>query len=416
MQAGDSASRLDYAGTDALQTGEGGSIRDAPGNDAVLSLPAPGGPGSLGHSAGIAIDGGGGSGTGDGGSDGGSGTGDGSGNVTVNVGSGGNAGLVSVVDRGDGARIAINLTGVAGPGGSGTATFPTDGVTVNASFATVTFPPGATATSVPAGGVLVLYVADGVPDNSSMQEALGYDGPNPVVLQRVVEIGDEGGRVEFDAPVRISLGGQAGGRAFYAEGAGGAITPIDRACAADDLERVQRQLGGSGECQLDSAGGDKIIYTYHLTLFGTVLSESGAPAAPDHTCSAHLASEALELEDARPGGYSPAAMQTVANTGSLPFERIGLEATPWYVDLGGAEPGPGTRSLDASITEVREEDGGPYKTVYARGTAVAGGLGGGLEAPLWFRLNLAAHGGVQGVDLTQYVTYVAECGGPAGRR
>ena len=403
VQAGDNASRLDYAGTDALKVSAGGYIRDGVGNNAVLALPTLGGQGSLGHNSnitiGIAI------------------MNETAGNsVTLNIGRGDDTGLISVVDNGDGARITLNLRGIVGPGGSGTATFPPDGVTVNASFASVTFAPGATATSVPADNVLVLYVADSVPDNSSVQRVLGYDGLNPVVLQRVVEIGDEDARIEFNAPVRISLEGLAGGRAFYVDGAGGAITPIDKACAADDLQRVQRQLDGAGECQLDSDGGDKIIYTYHLTRFGTVLSESGTPAVPDHTCSMRLALSSLEVENARPGVDSPDASQTVVNSGSLPFDRIELEATPWYVDLGGAEPGPDTRSLNASITEVREEEGGAYRTVYSRGTVVADGLGGGLEAPLWFRLNLAAHGDVHGVDLTQYVTYVAECGGPAERR
>ena len=403
VQAGDNASRLDYTGTDALRAGAGGFIRDGVGNNAVLALPTPSGQGSLGYNSnitiGIAVM---------------NETADNS--VTLNIGRGGDTGLISVIDSGDEARIMLNLRGVAGPGGSGTATFPSDGVTVSASFASVTFAPGATAMSVPTNNVLVLYVADGVLDNSSVQRVLGYDGPNPVVLQRVVEIGDEDARIEFDAPVRISLEGLAGGRAFYVEGAGGAITPIDRACAADDLQRVQRQLDGAGECQMDSDGGDKIIYTYHLTRFGTVLSESGTPAVPDHTCSMRLALSSLGVEDARPGVDSPAASQTVVNSGSLPFDRIELEATPWYVDLGGAAPGPDTRSLNASITEVREEEGGAYRTVYSSGTAVADGLGGGLEAPLWFRLNLAAYDDVHGVDLTQYVTYVAECGGPAGQR
>ena len=41
---------------------------------------------------------------------------------------------------------------------------------------------------------------------------------------------------------------------------------IDGRCAADDAQRVHVQLGGGG-------GGDKVIYTYHLTRFSTALSE-----------------------------------------------------------------------------------------------------------------------------------------------
>ena len=404
VQASDSASRLDYVGTDALRTGTGGSIRDGVGNNAVLTLPAPGSPGSLGYNSNITIN-----------IDSGNETTDNS--VTLNVGQGSDTGLISVVESGDGARIVLNLRGIAGPSGSGSVMFPTNGVTINASFASVTFPPGAMATSVPADNTLVMYVADGVPDNSSIQSVLGYDGSNPVVLQRVVEIGDEDGRVEFDVPVRISLDGQAGGRAFYVDGISGAINPIDRACAADDLQRVQRQLNGAGECQLDSAGGDKIIYTYHLTRFGTVLSEGGTLATPDHTCSVRLMFPNLEM-DARLGDYSPATSQAVVNSGSLPFSRIELDATPWYVNLVGEPPGlPGTMLLPASISEVSEEgEEGAYITVGEGGTGVLRGLEGGGQKPLWFRMNLVAHGDLQSGVLTQYVTYMAECGGPAERQ
>ncbi|MBD3393877.1 MAG: DUF2341 domain-containing protein, partial [Chitinivibrionales bacterium] len=47
---------LDYTGTSALSL-NGGTIRDAAENDAVLTLPAPGGPGSLGDNKDIAVDG-----------------------------------------------------------------------------------------------------------------------------------------------------------------------------------------------------------------------------------------------------------------------------------------------------------------------------------------------------------------------
>ena len=64
-----------------------------------------------------------------------------------------------------------------------------------------------------------------------------YGGPGAVLLRGVVEIGDDGsGRVAFDMPVRISLEGQAGGRAFYIDGgSGGRIVQIDEACARTTL-------------------------------------------------------------------------------------------------------------------------------------------------------------------------------------
>ena len=397
VQEGDIASRLDYTGTGALKAGDGASIVDAVGNSAVLTLPTPGSQGSLGHSAIVSI------GDGHGGPAGN--------NVTVNIGSGGVDGSGNVTNRGDEARVMINVESLARQGGADTATFPPDGAVVSTSFASVSFPPGVTASSVPADGLLVLYVADDAIDNSSVQGALGYDGSGPVVLRRVVEIGDEDSRIVFDMPVRISLEGQASGRAFYAAGAGGAITPIDRACAADDTERVHRQLDRTGECQIDT-GGDKVVYTYHLTRFGTAMSGSGAPPPVNHTCSMRVASADLDVR-VSPNSLSTAAPQSVINSGSLPFDSVGLEASPWYINLGGAQPGPDTPSLPASITMVSEVgDDGPYRQVAANGTGVAeSGLGGGQQAPLWFKMDLRGQDGPQSGNLVQNVTYVAECVG-----
>ncbi|MEJ5990113.1 Ig-like domain-containing protein [Ramlibacter sp. PS3R-8] len=56
VQAGDVSADLDYLGTAAIHLA-GGSIRDAAGNAATLTLPAPGGPGSLADREDIAVDG-----------------------------------------------------------------------------------------------------------------------------------------------------------------------------------------------------------------------------------------------------------------------------------------------------------------------------------------------------------------------
>lgn len=405
VQEGDNSPMLNYTGTNALRAGTGTSIRDAAGNDADLTLPAPGGNGSLSASARISIGGAGQMWTGET-------------DVTLRVRPGGIPGTGNVTAGGHNLQVTLHLGDIAGDGANGTATFPSDGATVNATFATVTFPPGTTATSVPDDDLLVLYVVNdtALPDNSTVQAIMGYEGSGRVTLQRVVEIGDEAGRIDFDMPVRISLDGQAGGRAFYMAGAGGTMMPIDLACAADASERVHRQLDGAGECQLDSEGGDKVIYTYHLTRFGTVESENNAPPPVRHTCSVSLTYPSLEVE-ARPGTRSPADEQVVINSGSLPFDRIRLNATGWYVNLGGAQPGPDVRSLPASITEVSEGgERGAYRAFDENGMAAVGGIGGGDEASLWFRMNLAAHGDVQGGDLTQFTEYMAECGNPPGRQ
>ncbi len=315
---------------------------------------------------------------------------------------------------GEAARLAINVTALARtPDAQGTATFPAEAVTLTASFGAVTFPPGVTAMSVPAAGTLYLYVDGGEVSNEAATAALAYPSSGGMILRTIVEAGGNGdGRITFDIPVRISLDGQAGGRAFYIEGEDGAIVPIDLACAADDTERVHRQLGGSGECRIES-GGDMVVHTYHLTRFGTAASERGTPPPVDHTCSMRLGSERLAAQ-ARPGDYSDAAEQAVVNLGSLPFARVELDATPWSVT-----PLPGAPVLNATLSQIPANatllsaagsDAG-FAPLPAGGASVARNLGGGLEAPLWFMLNLTGHAQVDEAELAQRVEYTAECAG-----
>ena len=307
------------------------------------------------------------------------------------------------------------------PGGSdpSTVVFPSSETTVVTSFAEVSFPPGVTASNVPADGRLALRISsEAPPPNDQVQGALAYDGSGRVMLQRIVEVGagpsgpSDGGtpRVTFDQPVRILLEGQAGGRAFYIQGADGAITPIDAACAADDTARVHRQLAGAGECQIDSDDGtDKIIYTYHLTRFGTVRSDSGASPPVVHTCSARLGTPDLGVS-ATPRRHSPLVSQELINSGSLPFVGVELEATPWYVDWGGSAPPPpaaGHPSLPASISKVFFQDGAFAAELVAINEAVvARGLEGGYVASLGFVADLTPYDEVQGSTLAQYVTYL----------
>ena len=187
--------------------------------------------------------------------------------------------VVNVVDGGDPARPSINVSALvpAAAGGAGQAIFPDSagGVGVVTSFAEVWFPPGVRASNIPADGLIGLRVWGDAPGRESLAgrvaAALGSGATGDLVLQRVVAAGGGGAggeRIEFDMPVRVLLDGQAGGAAFYADGADGAIVPIRTECAADNTTAVHAQLGGSGECQVDS-GGDKAVHTYHLTLFGT---------------------------------------------------------------------------------------------------------------------------------------------------
>ena len=188
--------------------------------------------------------------------------------------------FVRVVDASGGsasARPAIDVTalfvGEPAPGtGARTAEFPA-GIRLAAPFAGVSFPPGVAATSVPADGLIELYVSGDRPAAEQVAAALGVDASLVAAVGTVVEVGDSAARISFDMPVRVRLDGQAGARAFYVDGAGngGEVAPIRTACAADDTAAVHSQLGGSGECWLDR-DGDKVVHTYHLTRFGTAVA------------------------------------------------------------------------------------------------------------------------------------------------
>ena len=182
---------------------------------------------------------------------------------------------------GEAARPAINVTGLAA--GNGTVSFPRDGnVTLATSFARVTFPPNATALSAPDGGLLALHVS-AKPAREQVAAALGHGNATNISIRTVVEVGDNRTDIAFDTPVRILLVGQGGGRAFYVNSTGGGgVSPIDTECGADGAAAARAQLGGAGECQLDS-GPDKVIHTHHLTRFGTAVAHDepgdGQPAA-----------------------------------------------------------------------------------------------------------------------------------------
>ena len=324
---------------------------------------------------------------------------------------------IAVTGVGDEASIVIDVAGLSSSPLDGTAasmvTFPPHETGVVASFAEVSFPPGVTATHVPSDGRLVMRISIATPSDERVQGALAYEGSGRVTLQRVVEVGTGAGRVTFDTPVRIFLEGQGGGRAFYIEGAGGEIMPIDEACAADGVDRVHGQLGGAGECQVDSADGGKVIYTYHLTRFGTARPEHAAPLPTIYTCAVGIGTADLDMRVA-PGGYSEPVRQVISNRGTLSFEHVDLVATPWRIENDGgsrtgAEPPP-PPAPPVGVTEVLDVDaGGGYMSV-VEGPAVAHGLEGGDIAPLLFRLNLTSHGGLQGATMVQNVTYHATCG------
>ena len=107
-----------------------------------------------------------------------------------------------------------------------------------------------------------------------------------------------------------------------------------------------------------------------------------------------------------------AARQVVNNTGSLPFDRVELAATPWYIDPASDMPESGP-SLPADRTMV--------STTGSNGTFVAlsddyalQGITAGMGAQLWFKIDLSEDRGVDAEELVQRITYTAECRSSSG--
>ena len=311
---------------------------------------------------------------------------------------------IDVEPGGDAARAAVNITGLAagapaqGAGGGAVRLPGLDGFAIAASFATVSFPPNVTASSVPADGLLELYVSQDRPAAQQVADALGSAGAAFEVLA-VVEVGDRDTHIVFNMPVRILLAGQANGSAFYVNNTDDSVVPIGADCNADDTARVHAQLGGSGECQIDS-GGDKIIHTYHLTRFGTARE---LPATGG-TCSVRLGLPTIDLGRAVVDGSSAVASQAITRAGTLPFETVEINATAW-TDAAGNEV------LPSGATMIMPSGAGEWVPLEGEVSAAPGGDG---SAEAKFRLDVPQ--GVlppgSSVRASQQVTYTVSCAAP----
>ena len=317
----------------------------------------------------------------------------------VAIESGGFVRALNATAAGDTARPAINLAGLPSNGTS--AILPAERVAVIASFAEVSLPPGANVTSVPADGLLELYVSARAPTAQEIADGLKVDIADILEVRRVVEIGDNATRIEFSLPVRILLVGQANGSAFYAGGADGTVVPITRGCGVDDTAAVHALLNGTGECQLVSADGeDRIIYTYHLTRFGTALVD------PGDTCAASLSPAEIRLDSARPGGQSTAAAaQSVVREGTLPLATVSVNATAWTGEDGAVVMMP------ASATSVMVAGAWTPLGSDPVDLAVNGG-----SASAEFRVDVPQDalpaGTTSEVDASQALTYTVMCDAP----
>ena len=226
----------------------------------------------------------------------------------------------------------------------------------------------------------------------------------------MVEIGDNATHIVFDPlPVCILLRGQANGTAFYVNSTDRAAVPILTMCSEDDTAAVHEQLDGTGidECWLDS-GADKVIHTYHLTLFGTAMAPGGGPPFVP-ACSIELGPQQqeqpppIEFGSIREGGRSAAdKTQEVRKTGTLPIDTVTIRATAW-TDASDAIVMPanatsvmaGARGWVALDGEVDLPGSAEGATAKFRVDVPAGALPEGAPAA--------------GVAASQTVTYTATC-------
>ena len=302
---------------------------------------------------------------------------------------------VNATGAGDAARPAINVTGLAA---AGSFIVPPGGVAVATSFAKVALPANATASPVPAGGLIEIRLAETAPAAQQVADAVGGRNATALKVLPVVAVG--GGNatgVTFDRPVRILLAGQAGGIAFRVAD-GGAVVPIDAVCAADDAGTVHAQLNGSGECHIDPAGsGDKAVYAYGLGQFGTA-------RGVEDVCAAALGPPDVGFGKVRAGGPPGTANQTVSTLpGSLPLAAASVSATPWT----GAD---GSTVMPAGATKIMAGGGaGVWVPLGEAGVEVPADGGRAVA-----KLLLDVPPGTAASTASQIVTYTVTCGAPPG--
>ena len=309
---------------------------------------------------------------------------------------------------GDGARPAINVTGLAAGGAAPETVFPPGGARIIASFAEVWIPPGATATGVPADGLIELYVSARAPTAQEVADGFGIDEADVLEVRRAVEAGDNATRIVFSLPVRILLAGQANGSAFYVGAADGApVSPIRAECGADDTDAVHEQLGGSGACRIES-GGDMAVYTYHLTRFGTARLAEFAGAAS--SCAAVLPEREVSLGSVEAGGQSAVVAQAVMRAGALPLAAVSVSADGAWTGADGGTVMP------ANATSVMA--GGGAWTPLGGGASVALRVDdAGRSAAAEFRVDAprgALAEGATDAVVSQAITYTVSCAAPPG--
>ena len=216
----------------------------------------------------------------------------------------------------------------------------------------------------------------------------------------------------------MSVIGTAAAAAADAAGSRG-DTP-DAAAVAELVPGTAAAYDGAlGDIALGNAGDLWVPAIYDLWTVGAAQPGSGADTEwslqqgaldEERACSIALTRAKIDYGPIDSGQTSRPHLQTIVNTGQLPFSRVDLTSTPWHVDSpGNCEPGD-TPSLPVGLSEIRTVQGGAFSDLVGSGTVLAQGLEAGSRAPLWYRLSLAGYADLPQAEITQCATYVVRCG------
>ena len=193
---------------------------------------------------------------------------------------------------------------------------------------------------------------------------------------------------------------------------GGDAAPGAAAVAGRIPDAAAAYSGALGDIALDAAGDLWVPAAYDLWAVTGAAEWSVQPGELDEerACSIALARAKIDYGPIDSGQTSRPHLQTIVNTGQLPFSRVDLTATPWHVDSpGGCAPGS-RPSLPVGLSEIRTELGGQFTDLAGSGTVLARGLEAGGLFPLWYRLSLAGYADPPQAQITQCATYVVRCG------
>ena len=193
----------------------------------------------------------------------------------------------------------------------------------------------------------------------------------------------------------------------------------DAAAVAEELpDAAAAYVGALGDIALNYAGDLWVPAAYDLWAVsrpggaGTAAEWTEDPGALDETraCSIALTRAKIDYGPIDSGQTSRPHLQTIVNTGQLPFSRVDLTATPWHVDSPGSCAPGSMPSLPVGLSEIRTVAGGQFSDLAGTGTVLAQGLEAGSRSPLWYRLSLAGYADLPQAEITQCATYVVRCG------